>query len=189
MIDLETGRFVLRKGVELYPGMTREEFFNSPIYKKELLWERDREDPREECYDIKTQEIDGYKMDMEIWFSNDDEYGDYINQIKMTKPEFYDWPEGWPKDWDSYAYEIKRYNDEFLQKQIERSIREGKELWYDYDWGSITSSISLMHTPHVMITIRYRVVPFLEAKGKKIKGLEELTLEDIKRLFSGSDDE
>ena len=185
MIDLKTGRFVLREGVEVYPGMTREEFFKSPLYQTELFRERDRENPRERSYDIKDQIIDGYEMSMTIWISNDDEYGDYVEEIEMTKPEFYDWPNGWPKDIreEDYAYSIKRYNDEFLQKQIQGNIREGKELWFEYEWGSITSSISLMHTPHVMLNIRYRVVPFKEAKGKKYKKASELTSEEIDKMF------
>ena len=187
MIDLETGRFVLRKGMELYPGMTREEFFESPFYKEEIRWKKDKDNPREECYHIKTQEIDGYKMDMDIYFSNDDEYGDYVEEIEMTKPEYYDWPEGWPRDWKKYAYSIKRYNDEFLEKQIEGSIREGKELWYDYNWGSITSSINLRDIPIVMITIRYDITIFKEAKGKKYKRLKDLTLEELEKIFPTDD--
>ena len=167
MIDLKTGRFILREGVELYPGMTRDDFFKSSLYKTQLFRESDKENTRKRSYDLKVQEIDGFQMQMCIYLSNDDEYGDYINEIEMTKPEFYDWPDGWPSDWNDYAYSIKKYNDEFLQKQIQGNIREGKELWFDYEWGSITSSISLMHTPRVMLTIRFHITSFKEAKGKK----------------------
>lgn len=183
MIDLKTGRFVLREDVELYPGMKREDFLNSPLFKTELYRESDKEKTRKFSYDLKTQNIDGFKMSITIYFEDDDEYGDYVDMIEITKPEFYDWPDGWPNDWNSYAYSIKKHNDEFLEKQIQNRIREGKELWFDYDWGSITSSISLMHTPHVMITIRFNIIPFKEAKGKKFKGLKELTLEDIDKMF------
>lgn len=173
MIDLNTGRFVLREGVELYPGMTREDFFKSPLYLTELYHESDRIDPINPSYFLKTQKIDGYEMSIEIHIS----YHDYVDRIEITKPEFYDWPD-WPKgiSESDYAYSIKKYNDEFLQKQIQGNIREGNELWFDYDWGSVTSSISLMHTPNVNITIRYREVPFLEKKGMKF---DDIDIEDL----------
>ncbi len=43
-------------------------------------------------------------------------------------------------------------------------------------WGSITSSISLRHTPSVKITIRYDEIPFLEAKGMKFDDIDILDL-------------
>jgi hypothetical protein len=161
MIDLKTGRFVIKEGWELYPGMTREDFLKSPFYLTEVLSDYQK-DETNFSYGLNPMEIGGYKMMLDIHIS----YHDYIDEISITKPEFYDWPD-WPKDIseEDYAYGIKRYNDEFLEKQIAGNIREGNELWFDYDWGSITSSINLRDIPHVMITIRYREVPFLIAKG------------------------
>ncbi|MNJ58433.1 hypothetical protein D3C77_540660 [compost metagenome] len=162
MIDLITGRFVLKEGVELFPGMTREDFFESPLYKTELYHESDKDDLKNYSYFLKTQNIDGFEMSIDIVVSS----YDYVTRIELTRPDFYDWPD-WPTDVteEDYAYAIKKYNDEFLQHQIQGSLREGNELWFDYDWGSITSSINLRHTPRVMITIRYDEIPFLEAKG------------------------
>lgn len=162
MLDLKTGRFVLREGIELYPGMTREDFFKSPLYQTELYHESDKEDPKEYSYFLKTQNIDGFEMSLDIYVSD----YDYVDRIEITKPEFYDWPD-WPKgiSEEDYAYSIKRYNDEFLERQIRGNIRAGNELWFDYEWGSITSSINLRHTPNVKLTIRYDEIPFLEAKG------------------------
>lgn len=162
MIDLTTGRFVLKEGVELYPGMTREDFFKSPLYQTELYHESDKDNPKKPNYFLKTQMIDGFEMSINIHVS----HYNYVDEIKLTRPDFYDWPD-WPTDVteEDYAYAIKKYNDEFLQHQIQGNLRESNELWFQYDWGSITSSINLRHSPKVMITIRYREVPFLEAKG------------------------
>ncbi|WP_048601966.1 hypothetical protein [Rubeoparvulum massiliense] len=173
MIDFETGRFVLREGVELYPGMTREDFFQSPLYATELYHETNKEKPKKRSYFLKPQNIDGFVMSITIYLSSHD----YIDEVKITKPEFYDWP-NWPEDVseEEYAYAIKRYNDQFLASQIQGSLREGKELWFDYMWGSITSSISLRHTPSVKITIRYDEIPFLEAKGMKFDDIDILDL-------------
>ncbi|WP_019640575.1 hypothetical protein [Paenibacillus fonticola] len=162
MIDLTTGRFVLREGVELFPGMTRKEFFESPLYKTELFHESDKDDLKNYSYFLKTQNIDGFEMSINIVVSS----YDYVTRIELTRPDFYNWPD-WPTDVteEDYAYAIKKYNDEFLQHQVQGSIREGNEISFRSSWGSITSSINLRHTPKVMITIRYREVPFLKAKG------------------------
>lgn len=162
MIQLNTGKFVLRDGVELYPGMTREEFFNSPLYQTELLRDSDKKDPGKYNYSIKPQTIDGFEMSVDIYISD---YG-YVDRIELTRPDFYDWP-NWPaniKEAD-YAYDIKKYNDQFLELQLQAGVREGDELSFRYDWGTIASSINLRHTPHVMITITYREAPFLKEKG------------------------
>jgi hypothetical protein len=173
MIDLITGRFILREGVELYPGMTREAFFKSPLYLTELSHESDKEDPKNSSYFTKTQNIDGYNMSLDIYISDHD----FVESIIITKPEFYNWPD-WPKAISErdYAYTIKKYNDEFLERQIQGSIREGNELWFDFDWGSLASSISLVHTPDVKITIRYSEIPFLEAKGYVF---DDLSIDDM----------
>ncbi|GIP52984.1 hypothetical protein [Paenibacillus vini] len=162
MFDLDTGKFVIRDGVELYPGMTRETFFKSSLYQTELLRDSDRQDLGKYNYSIKPQTIDGFEMSVDIYVSD---YG-YVDKIELTRPDFYDWPH-WPsniKEAD-YAYDIKRYNDRFLEHQLQESVREANELSYSYEWGSLTSSINLRHTPHVMITIRYKETPFLKARG------------------------
>ena len=162
MIDLETGRFILREGVEIYPGMKRDDFINSKLFE-DAFFKDGKVDTNKIFYDFKTQDIDGFKMELTIHFSPQN----YIDRIELTHPDFYKWPD-WPKDISEkdYAYSLKKYNDQFLMKQIEGSIREGNEIWLDYDWGSITSSISFYYNPTVMITIRYNLVPILEANGE-----------------------
>lgn len=162
MIDLSTGKFTLREGVELYPGMTRDEFYLTSLFQTELYRESDKDDPGNRSYYFKPQTVDGYEMSVEVFLSDHN----YVTEIELTRPDFYDWP-NWPQDISEadYAYSIKKYNDDFLENQIKKSIGEGDEASFDYDWGSITSSINLRHTPNVKITLRYREAPFLKAKG------------------------
>jgi len=162
MLDLKTGRFIIGEGMEIYPGMKREDFLKTEMFKSQLYREKDYGNTTLPCYDLKVQEIDGYRMIITVWIDG----FDYIDRIEMSKPEYYDWP-NWPEGTDEYeyAYDIKRYNDEFIESQIKGQIREGNSIWFDCDWGSISSSIGLMHFPQVFINIRYFTVPFLEEEG------------------------
>ena len=174
MIDLATGRFVLREGVELYPGMKREDFFKSELYQNELWDERDKDDETTPYYFIKPQMIDGFEVNLMIWISR---YG-YIRKIEITKPEFHEWP-NWPKDKseEEYAYEIQAYHIAFLKKQIEGCIEEGEDPSFYYTWGSIDTTLSLMHHPDVKLIIEYRQAPILKALGKVY------SFNDISELF------
>jgi len=164
MLDINTGRFVIGEGLELYPGMKREDFFNSKIYKEELLHEEDREDLTNRQYCLKDQVIDGMLMSVIIRFS----LHDYVEDIILSKPEYYKWP-NWPEDRteEEYAYEIKAYNDAFVAKQLEGTEGMGPNLGYypTKPWGYIRSNFNLRHMPHVEVVISYNQVPILKAAG------------------------
>ena len=71
MIDLKTARFILREGVELYPGMTREDFFKWLLYETQLSDESDKENPKRRTYFLKVQNVNGFQMCINIRISLD----------------------------------------------------------------------------------------------------------------------
>lgn len=160
MLDMETGRFVMGEGLELYPGMTREEFLKSKIFQEELLRIEDKNDLKSWSYDLRNQNIDGFLMSVTIRFS----LYDYVEEIIMSKPEYYDWPD-WPEDKteEEFAREIKRYNDAFVAKQVEGS--KGVNFKLGSQLVTIKSTISLRHMPKVEVKIEYNEIPFLKAAG------------------------
>jgi len=175
MLDINTGRFVMGEGLEVYPGMKREEFLNSKLFKEELRYPEDIENKKKRQYYIKEQNIDGFAMKLSIRFS----LHDYVEDIILSKPEYYDWP-NWPEDRteEEYAYEIKAYNDAFVAKQLEGTEGMGPNLGYypTKPWGYIRSNFNLRHMPRVEVVISYNQVPILKAAGYDFG---EYTLEDI----------
>ena len=181
MIDMKTGRFTWGDGLELYPGMTREDFFKSKIYAEELKNEKDKENLTKWQYSLKKQNIDGMEMSVLIRFSSHD----YVEEIIITKPEFYNWP-NWPEDipFKEYAYGIKAYNDEFVRRQTESTggVHALPGCFPSESWGYIRSNISLIHTPSIEVVIRYDEIPFLEKKGydfSKYSLLEILEMDNV----------
>jgi len=164
MLDINTGRFVMGEGLELYPGMKREDFINSKIFKEELQHEKDKENKTKWQYALKDQIIDGMPMSVIVRFS----LHDYVEKIILSKPEYYKWP-NWPEDRteEEYAYEIKAYNDAFVAKQLEGTEGMGPNLGYypTKPWGYIRSNFNLRHRPDVEVVISYDVVSFMEADG------------------------
>ena len=167
MLDMETGRFVMGEGLELYPGMTREEFLKSKIFQEELKNPEDKNDLTKWQYRLREQNIDGFQMKVAVRFS----FHDYVEEIIMSKPEYYDWPD-WPEDKTEkeYALEIKRYNDTFVKKQVEESIKknivkENNYNCYSGSWGNIGSLCDVRDIPRVEVTIEYDEMPFLKAAG------------------------
>ena len=155
MLDMKTGRFTWGDGLELYPGMTREDFFKSKIFKEELKWSEDATDYERRDYSLRTQNIDGMDMAVLIVFS----LKNYVQEIIITKPEFYNWP-NWPEDipFKEYAYGIKAYNDEFVRRQTESTggVQALPGCFPSEPWGYIRSNISLIHTPSIEVVIHYR---------------------------------
>ena len=137
MLDLETGRFYWGEGLEIYPGMSKEEFCRSKVFETELLRPEDKEDANRETYVLRTQEIDGFRMDVAVEISL---FG-YVEAIILSKPEYYNWP-NWPKDRTEkeYALEILEYISAFVQKQIEEGMA-GKNIeirslhYFASKWG------------------------------------------------------
>ena len=164
MLDINTGRFVMGEGLELYPGMKREDFYKSKIFKEELRHSEDKDNYTDRLYDLKVQNIDGFLMDISVMFSSHD----YLEEITLSKPEYYDWP-NWPEDKteEEYAYEIKAYNDAFVAKQLEGTEGMGPNEGYypTKPWGYIRSNFNLRHMPHVEVVISYNQVPILKAAG------------------------
>ncbi len=165
MLDLETGRFYWGDGLELYLGMSREEFRKSKVFDTELLHPEDKEDEKCGTYDLRTQEIDGFRMDVSVEIS----ILGYVEEIILSKPEYYNWP-NWPEDRTEkeYALEILAYNDAFVRKQIEEGMA-GKNIeirslrFFTSKWGAINSMCDLRDIPRVEVIIRYE--NFLFGRG------------------------
>jgi len=175
MLDINTGRFVMGEGLELYPGMKREDFISSKIFKEELRFPEDRDNLTDRLYYLREQNIDGFTMKVSVRFS----LHGYVKQIVMSKPEYYDWPD-WPEDCspEEYAYEIKAYNDAFVAKQLEGTEGMGPNEGYypTKPWGYIRSNFGLRYTPDVEVVINYNEIPFLKAEGYDFGNY---TIEDI----------
>ena len=164
MLDMKTGKITWGDGLELYPGMKRTDFFESKIFKEELYHEEDKRNLTKRRYFLKIQNFDGINMAVTIRFS----LNDYVEDIIITKPEFYNWP-NWPEDipFKKYAYEIKAYNDEFVRRQTESTggVHALPGCFPSEPWGYIRSNISLIHTPSIEVVLHYDEIPFLKAEG------------------------
>ncbi len=157
MLDLETGRLYWGDGLELYPGMSKEEFRKSKVFAKELLHPEHKEDEKRRTYDLRTQEIDGFQMDVSVRIS----FFGYVEEIILSKPEYYNWP-NWPEDRTEkeYALEIQAYNMAFVRKQIEEGMA-GKNIeirsldYFASEWGAINPRCDLRDIPRVEVIISY----------------------------------
>ena len=120
-----------------------------------MYHEKDRTNLTKRSYFLKIQNFDEMKMAVIVRFS----LHDYVEEIIITKPEFYDWPD-WPTDKShkEYAYGIKAYNDEFVRRQTEATggVQALQGCFPSEPWGYIRSNISLIHTPSIEVVIYYR---------------------------------
>ena len=176
MIDLETGRFILGEGLEVWPGMKLEDFKKTDLYNV-YTSEDDKSDKNESMYRLKPQKIDGFELDISLMFQIDD----YLTYIVIEK-------KGWfvhemeteekigPSNNFEYENSVLTYLNEFLSSQMEGQIEGGRELTYSYKWGNITTTFlpySVTASPakiEIMITYRTRLFkPY-----RKVKTLEEL---------------
>lgn len=151
MIDLNTGRFSWGEGYALWPGMTRREFEESELYRRELPDAVKREPEKYIC-SPRTQTIDGFDMEILLIFDQDD----YLEIITISHPDNFTW-ESWPPERDSrqHLQFIKEYNDRFLAVQMGAQLEGGRELSFDFPWGTISSSCSYLHFPEAEINIVY----------------------------------
>jgi len=134
MLDTETGKFVIKEGKEVYPGMKREEFKKTSLYKENV----DEVNKDNIYYPLNIEKVDGFNVRIVIGFSP---YDDYLEKIKIEKRS---WRVSRPTTkkigrGNDFEYErsVKRYLDRFLAKQLEGNIEGGRELWFDFDWGTI----------------------------------------------------
>ncbi len=151
MIDLQTGRFSWGENYALWPGMTRADFEASELYRNELP-EAVKQEPEKYICSPKTQTIDGFDVDILLGFDSDD----YLRRITIAHPDNFTW-ESWPPERNDHEYLrfLKEYNDRFLASQFGGQIEGGRELSFDFPWGTISSSCSYVHFPEAEITIRY----------------------------------
>ena len=151
MIDLKSGRFSWGEGYALWPGMTRKEFEASALYRDELP-EAVKQEPEKFICALKTQNIDGFTVDIMLGFDQDN----YLRRVSIAHPDNYTWND-WPPERDQHEHLrfIKDYNDRFLATQIRGSIEGGRELSFDFEWGTISSSCSYVHFPEAEINIRF----------------------------------
>ena len=179
MIDKETGRFVLGEGKKVYPGMNLTDFKETVLFEEELMDEKDKTEENEYIYRLKLQNIDGFKLRVSLIF-------DFDNFLKYIEIEKSDWrvPEKGPVEEKvgrgnnfEYEYSVLNYLHKFLAKQLEGSVEDGRELWFDYEWGEIRT----VFTPYgatsspadIKLVIKYRTRLFKPDDGDN-RTLEEL---------------
>jgi hypothetical protein len=150
MLDQKTGRLSWGEGKALWPGMTHADFEASVLYKEELLDEEYKKERGGHTCFLKTQNIDGFHISVRLRF----DHKDYLSDIILTQPEFYDWPD-WPSDikQEDYLLQIKDRNDHFLATQFQGQVEGGREIEFMFDWGTISSTFSFVHTPDACINI------------------------------------
>lgn len=151
MLDIKTGRLSWGEGKALWPGMTHADFERTVLYQNELLNEAYKADRKNQLCNLKVQDIDGFPMAILLRF----DHHDFLCDIVMSQAEFYDWPE-WPADVSQYDYlqTIKEKNDRFLATQLQNSLEGGRELGFEFDWGTISSTCSFVHNPDAEIIFR-----------------------------------
>ncbi len=150
MLDVKTGRLSWGEGKALWPGMTHADFERSVLYQNELLNEAYKADRHNQLCNLKVQDIDGFPMAMLLRF----DHHDFLCDIVMSQAEFYDWPE-WPADvsQNDYLLTIKEKNDRFLATQLQNRLEGGRELGFEFDWGTISSTCSFVHNPDAQIIL------------------------------------
>ncbi len=170
MLDLKTGRFVIdaEKGWELHPFMSRQEFFNSGLFKSEYLKKKDL-NLKDDVFIFGPMSINGYEMYMNVIFGG---LHDCVEKIRLVSTKLSEIKDinNMPSNWKEIAYEAKRINDEFLQKETSMApscLDEDKDNSFMVSWGSFRSDFCLRYDiPDVEIVINY----------------DNLTEEDNKRL-------
>ena len=170
MLDLKTGRFVIdaEKGWELHPFMSRQEFFNSGLFKSEYLKKKDL-NLKDDVFIFGPMSINGYEMYMNVIFGG---LHDCVEKIRLVSTKLSEIKDinNMPSNWKEIAYETKRTHDEFLQKETSMApscLDEDKDNSYMVSWGSFRSDFSLRYDiPSAEIVINY----------------DNLTEEDNKRL-------
>lgn len=172
MIDLKTGKIVIneQKGWVLEPGMKREDLKKSDLYINGPLSEYYRQHPELLGAFFEHIDIDGFDMSVDV---NVDTNG-YIHKIFIYHPDAHN--QCLSKE---EAYKFKAFHDEFISHQIGNQLKGSGEIWLDYDWGSITSEINLMHDSIVDIIIRYDTIPIRIKKGE----IKHATKEDVEKFF------
>ena len=170
MLDLKTGRFVINaeKGWEFHPFMSRKEFFESGLFKSEYLDKKDLS-LDDEVFHFGPLNINGYEMNMCVDFGG---LHDCVERITLISTKLSEIPDinNMPSNWKEIAYETKRINDEFLQKETSMApscLDEDKDNSFMVSWGGFRSDFCLRYDiPDVEIVINY----------------DNLTEEDNKRL-------
>ncbi|MCQ2208991.1 MAG: hypothetical protein MJZ34_01745 [Paludibacteraceae bacterium] len=175
MIDLKTGRFVINeeKGWFIEPGMKKEDLKNSKLYLNGPLSENYKLHPEWRGAYFNHIDINGYDMNVDVEV-NRFNYVDCINMYLYDAHE--------PDLSKEEAYRFKSLHDKFLSEQIGNQLKSKGEIWLDYEWGSISSEISLMHFTTVEIVIRYNLHPFLVADGI----IKPVTAEEARQNFLNS---
>lgn len=163
MIDLKTGKFIFGEGKEIYPGMKLEDFKKTALYLKELLKEGER------ILYLKPQIIDGFELTLDLVFDNDS----YLEDIWIEKKDWYvhelETEEKIGRS-DNYEYEysVLDYLNKFLMSQIEGQVEGGRELWFDYKWGTIKTKFlpygATASPANIKLTIQYDTFLFKPKK-------------------------
>lgn len=164
MIDITDGMVDFGDGKVIYHGMTKEEFFESKIYKEELFCEKDKDNKEINIYPLKNQKLYGKEVRILVHFGLG-----YVEKVEIDCPEMSNYLE-WPDDYDyhmnMFAY-MNRYNHEILEKAFNTQIREGEptslSVWDE--WGRIGSTYDI-RIPHIAIVIRYRNRKFRKNKNE-----------------------
>lgn len=165
MIDLKTGKFILGEGKEVYPGMKLEDFKKTVIYEKELSNKQDKNDKNEMVYPLITQKIDNFELHFTLMFDKDE----YLKYIEISKKGWYvheietEEKIGRSNNYE-YEYSVLDYLNKFLMSQIEGQVEGGRELWFDYKWGTIKTTFlpygATASPANIKLTIQYDTIKF-----------------------------
>ncbi len=172
MIDLETGRFTFGDGYELYRNMTLEEFKSGKLYEEMLLHESKRTNKNEGSYSFKPIKINDIEVTIVLWFDDNN----FLYEIVISTPKFYKWPE-WPENNGpqynfEYEYKILEDLNKVLAYEMQGSVENGRELYFDFEWGEIETRFhpngASMSPPDIKIYIIYDDFPYETEKEIKV---------------------
>ncbi|MCR5568999.1 MAG: hypothetical protein K6G31_06965 [Paludibacteraceae bacterium] len=159
MLDLKTGRFVIDagKGWELHPFMSRQEFFDSGLFKSAFPDINEiKTDKR--SYHLGIVSINGYEMYTKIVLGG---LHDCVEKIRLISTELSEIQDinNMPSNWKEIAYETKRIHDEFLQKEMSVALHgagDEKDKSFMLPWGGVRSDFCLRYDiPSAEIVINY----------------------------------
>ena len=158
MIYAETGKIDLGKGKELFPGMTKEDFFNSKLFKEELIHESDKQNKAANIFTLKVQKLYNKAVIVTIYFALG-----LVKSVEIESPDMLNYSD-WTDDPDYQLEKFKQaklYVDDLLSKTLDIEISSERliDIGFEKSWGSLNSLYDIK-TPNIYLEIEFDLYSF-----------------------------
>lgn len=162
MIYAETGIIDFGKDKELFPGMTKEKFFNSKLFKEELMQESDKDRKDDNIFTFKIQQLYDKEVVVTVYLALD-----LVRSVEIESPEMLNYPK-WPDNPDyqlNKFKEAKQYIDDILAKTLAIGIKHEElvEIAIEKPWGALNCVYDIK-TPSIYLEIEFDLYAFVKDK-------------------------